>query len=83
MALQAEHEQLVASRAAQEAHERTVAYAAHELRNPLHTIAASASLLRDSTGPDHPFRHDIENVFDASQVSTANGRSSGDSLTWL
>lgn len=33
--------------AAQRAHELTVSYAAHELRNPLHALSAAAALMRD------------------------------------
>jgi signal transduction histidine kinase/CheY-like chemotaxis protein len=51
-----------ASRAAADAHEQTLAFAWHELRNPLHVVSASAGLLLDALPTDSPAHDDAEAI---------------------
>lgn len=66
--LQAQADALAAARTAQEAHEMTVAGAAHELRNPLHCISASAAFLQLQLEPSSPLRPDVEAILSAAEA---------------
>ena len=48
--------------AAQAAHENTLGYACHELRNPLHAISASAAFLAENIKPGDEGYEDIQSI---------------------
>ncbi len=50
------------AQAAQAAHENTLGYACHELRNPLHAISASAAFLSDCFTPGDSGYEDIQAI---------------------
>jgi signal transduction histidine kinase len=52
----------VVAQAAQAAHENTLGYACHELRNPLHAISASAGFLAETIPPGSEGYEDIQSI---------------------
>jgi signal transduction histidine kinase len=52
----------VIAQAAQAAHENTLGYACHELRNPLHAISASAAFLAERIPPGDEAYEDLQSI---------------------
>jgi signal transduction histidine kinase len=64
-----QHKRVVAD-AARDAHEKTILYASHQLRNPLHAVSGSAAFLLDLVKPgDEMYEDVIVIVSGAAQMS--------------
>jgi signal transduction histidine kinase len=57
-----EHSRAVIAQAAQAAHETTLSFTFHELRNPLHAISASAAFLAERIPPGDEGYEDIQSI---------------------